>query len=49
MAPAVVDTTASGLVVPEGIIRPVVSASALATISKIHFDTNLQLINFEIL
>ena len=44
-----VDTTAGGLLVPEGIIRPVVSASALTTISKIHFDTNLQLINFEIL
>ena len=44
-----VDTTAGGLLVPEGIIRPVVGASALTTISKIHFVTNLQLINFEIL
>ena len=36
-----IDTTAGGLLVPEGIIRLEVSASALATISKMHFDTNL--------
>ena len=44
-----VDTTAGGLLVPEGIIRPVVGASVLTTISKIHFVTNSLLINFEIL
>jgi hypothetical protein len=42
-----VDTSAGGLLVPEGIIRPVVSASALSWFNKYMCYWNLQFLNNE--
>jgi hypothetical protein len=42
-----VDTSAGGLLVPEGIIRPVVSASALSWFNRYMCYWNLQFLNNE--
>jgi hypothetical protein len=40
-----VDTSASGLLFPEGIIRPVVSVSALTWVIRYIYYWNLQFLN----
>jgi hypothetical protein len=44
-----VDTSAGGLLVPDGIIRPVGSASALTLFSRYIVDQNLQFLKHELI
>jgi len=44
-----VDSSAGGLLVPDGIIRPVVSASALTLFTRYIFYQNLQFLKHEII